>query len=138
MLFIIGIILVFGSVVGGYVLSQGQIAALGHPYEILVIRGAAFGAYVISNPMHVHKAVFAALPRVILGGRFRKPLYMDLLSLLYGLFDKARKSGVMAIEADVDEPEESPIFSKYPAILRDTALTDFITDYLRIVSAGNM
>ena len=138
MLFIIGIILVTGSVVGGYVLSHGQIAALWQPYEILIICGAAFGAYVISNPMHVHKAVFGALPRVIVGGRFRKPLYMDLLSLLYALFDKARKSGVMAIEGDVDEPESSPIFSKYPALLRDTPLIEFITDYLRIVSAGNM
>lgn len=138
MLFFIGIIIVIGSVLGGYVLSHGHIAALWQPYEIVIIGGAAFGAYVISNPWHVHKAVFAIMPRVIMGGKFHKPLYMDLLSLLYGLFDKARKSGVMAIEVDVDEPENSPIFSKYPAVLREKALTEFICDYLRIVSSGNM
>lgn len=138
MLFFIGILIVIGSVVGGFILSHGQIAALWQPFEVLIIGGAAFGAYVVSNPMHVHKAVFATFPRVILGSRFHKPLYMDLLSLLYALFDKARKSGVMSIEADVDEPENSPIFTKYPAVMRDTALTEFITDYLRIVSAGNM
>ncbi len=138
MLFVIGFIVVVGSVLGGYVLSHGHIAALWQPYEILIIGGAALGAYIISNPMHIHKAVFATLPKVILGGKFHKHLYMDLLSLLYGLFDKARKSGVMSIEGDVDEPENSPIFTKYPAVMREQPLLEFITDYLRIVSSGNM
>ena len=138
MLFVVGILVVIGSVLGGYVLSHGQIMALFQPFEVLIIGGAALGAHLIANPMHVHKAIFAAMPRVMMGGKFHKHLYMDLLSLLYGLFDKARKSGVMSIEGDVDDPQNSPIFSKYPAVLRETALTEFITDYLRIVSSGNM
>lgn len=63
---------------------------------------------------------------------------MDLLSLLYDIFDKSRKQGVMAIEEDIDNPEQSQIFSRYPAVMKSKHLTAFVTDYLRIISSGNM
>ncbi|OZG71532.1 flagellar motor stator protein MotA [Hahella sp. CCB-MM4] len=138
MLFIIGLVVVIASVFGGYVLSHGELLALWQPFEILIIGGAAFGAFLIANPPKVIKAVFSALPALFVGSRFNQMIFMDLLSLLYDLFDKARKSGVMSIEADVDDPENSEIFNRYPSISRMIGVRDFITDYLRIVSSGNM
>ena len=138
MLVILGAIVVAASVLGGYVLSKGQLAALWQPFELLIIGGAAFGAFLIANPFSTIKAVFASIPRMLLGGRFDKLFYMDLLSLLYDLFEKARRQGIMAIEQDIDEPENSDIFLAYPAVMRAQPVIEFITDYLRIVSAGNM
>ncbi len=138
MLFIIGIVVVVASVLGGYVLSHGELLALWQPFEILIIGGAAFGAFLIANSPKVIKAVFASIPTLFAGSRFNRAVFMDLLSLLYDLFDKSRRAGVMAIEADVDEPENSEIFQRYPAIMRMVTVRDFITDYLRIVSTGNM
>ena len=138
MALIIGSIIVLASVLGGYVLSHGEILALWQPFEVLIIGGAAFGAFVISNPTHTIKTVFTALPGLLVGSKFNKAMYMDLLSLLYDIFDKSRKQGVMSIEADVDDPEGSEIFMRYPAILKMPAVIEYITDYLRIISSGNM
>jgi len=138
MLFIIGIVVVLASVLGGYVLSHGELLALWQPFEILIIGGAAFGAFLIANSPKVIKSVFASIPTLFTGSRFSRAVFIDLLSLLYDLFDKSRRSGVMAIEADVDDPESSEIFQRYPAIMRLVSVRDFITDYLRIVSTGNM
>ncbi|MCP5161092.1 MAG: flagellar motor stator protein MotA [Hahellaceae bacterium] len=138
MTIIIGSIIVLASVLGGYVLSHGEMAALWQPFELLIIGGAALGGFITSNSVHTIKAVFASLPKLLMGDRFNKPLYMDLLSLLHDIFDKARRQGVMSIEADVDDPKGSDIFTKYPAVLKLVPLTDFITDYLRIISTGNM
>ncbi|WP_020407569.1 flagellar motor stator protein MotA [Hahella ganghwensis] len=138
MLFIIGTVLVIASVLGGYVLSHGELLALWQPFEIVIIGGAAFGAFLIANPPKVIKSVFASAPSLFVGSKFNQVVFMDLLSLLYDLFDKARKSGVMSIEADVDDPENSEIFNRYPTIMRMLGVRDFITDYLRIVSSGNM
>lgn len=138
MALILGSIIVLVCVLGGYVLSHGQLAALWQPFEVLIICGAAFGAFVISNPFHTVKTVFSSLPALLVGSKFNKAMYMDLLSLLYDIFDKSRKQGVMSIEADVDDPQGSEIFSRYPAILKMTPVVEFITDYLRIISSGNM
>ncbi len=138
MALIIGFIIVIASVLGGYVLSHGEIAALWQPFEILIIGGAAFGAFVVSNPWHTIKTVFTTLPSLLVGAKFNKAMYMDLLSLLYDIFDKSRKQGVMSIEGDVDDPHGSEIFTRYPAILKMPAVIEYITDYLRIISTGNM
>ncbi|MCK0104661.1 flagellar motor stator protein MotA [Marinobacter sp. S0848L] len=138
MLLIIGAVIVIASVLGGYTLHGGNLAVLWQPTEVLIIGGAAVGSFVIANPMHTVKEVFSGLLRLLTGSPFNKAYYMDLLSLLYEIFDKSRKQGVMAIEEDVDNPEESPIFTRYPAIMKSKHLLDFITDYLRIISSGNM
>ncbi len=135
---ILGIIIVLGCVAGGYVLSHGNLLALWQPYELLIIGGAAFGAFVIANPMKIVLRVMKSLPTIMKGPRYNKDAYMDLLSLLYDLFAKARKEGLMAIENDVEEPENSEIFKKYPRILKDHHAVEFITDYLRLMVGGNM
>lgn len=138
MLFIIGIVIVFGSVAGGFVLSHGNLLSLWQPFELIIIGGAAFGAFVITNPPHVIKASFAGIPSLLKGSKFSKKDYMDLLGLMYDLFAKTRKEGMMSIEADIDEPESSAIFGKYPKIQKDHHAMDFIADYLRIIVGGNM
>lgn len=72
------------------------------------------------------------------GTRFNKALYLDVLKMLYDILNKSRREGMMAIEADIEDPAASAIFSKYPAILKDEQMTAFVCDYLRILSSGNM
>ncbi len=135
---IIGIVIVLGSVFGGYVLSHGHLAALFQPFELLIIAGGATGAFVIANPPTVIKAVLKGLPALLGGNKYNKQTYLDLLSLMYGLFAKARKEGLMALEADIDEPEQSDIFNNYPKLKKNHHLIDFICDYLRLMVGGNM
>ncbi len=138
MFFIIGTVIVLGSVAGGYVLSHGHLAALWQPFELLIIGGAAFGAFVISNPSKVVAQVFKSVPALLSGSKYTKPLYMDLLSLLHDVFAKARKEGMMAIESDIEEPDKSEVFNRYPKIVKDHHIISFITDYLRLIVGGNM
>ena len=138
MKFIIGIVLVLGSVAGGFVLSHGHLMALWQPFELLIIGGAAFGAFVISNPGKVIKAAFGSIGQLLKGSKHTKKSYMELLALMYDLFTKARKEGLMALEGDIDEPHESALFQKYPAILKNHHALDFIADYMRLMVGGNM
>ena len=138
MLVIVGFLVVAGAVFGGFMLSGGHIIALYQPFELLIIGGAALGAFLVSNPASTVKQVFKKLPSLLDSHKFGKPMYMDLLSLLYDLFSKARREGMMAIEEDVENPNESAVFAKYPAVIMDQNLTHFIADYLRIVSSGNL
>jgi chemotaxis protein MotA len=138
MLFIIGIIVVFGSVGWGFVLSHGQLAALWQPFEVLIIMGAAIGAYLISNPFHLIIDSVKLMPQVILGSKVNKAMCLDVLSLLYDILNKSRREGMMAIETDVENPHSSAIFARYPSILFNDALARFIADYFRIISSGNL
>ncbi|MGB1092219.1 MAG: flagellar motor stator protein MotA [Oceanobacter sp.] len=138
MLFLIGFVTVFGSVLFGFVMSHGQLMALWQPFEILIIVGAAFGGFLLSNPWHVVKRCFGLIPRVILGDGNRKNQDLALLGLVYDLLNKARREGLMSIESEVDNPAASAIFSRYPQIQKDRELSEFIADYLRIIVVGNL
>ncbi|MFI8745606.1 flagellar motor stator protein MotA [Pseudomonas sp. NPDC077186] len=134
---IIGIIVVLGCVFGGFVLSGGQFMALVHPYEVLIIGGAALGGFLQANPGSMFMTVFKKSVSMF-GTRFTHTYYLEVLKLLYEVLNKSRREGMMAIEADVEDPNASPIFSKYPGVLKDARMTAFICDYLRIMSSGNM
>ena len=134
---IIGIIVVFASVLGGFVLSGGKIGALMHPFEVMIIGGAALGGFLQANPGSTIKIVFKKSLQMF-SSRFTQKYYLEVLGLLYEILNKSRREGMMAIEADLEDPSASPIFSKYPAILKDERMTAFICDYLRIMSSGNM
>lgn len=138
MLFIIGIIIVFGSVGWGFVLSHGQLAALWQPFEVMIIMGAAVGAYLISNPFHLIIESIKLMPQVVLGSKVNKAMCLDVLSLIYDILNKSRREGMMAIESDVENPHSSAIFARYPAILMNDTLARFIADYFRIISSGNL
>ncbi|CAE6947443.1 MULTISPECIES: flagellar motor stator protein MotA [Pseudomonas] len=134
---IIGIIVVFASVLGGFMLSGGHIMALVHPFEVLIIGGAALGAFLQANPGSTFMQVFKKSLKMF-SSRYKHSYYLDVLRLLYEILNKSRREGMMAIEADVEDPAASPIFSKYPAVLKDERMCAFICDYLRIMSSGNM
>ncbi|MCE1241848.1 flagellar motor stator protein MotA [Oryzomicrobium sp.] len=138
MFLIIGYVVVLGSVLGGFMLAGGHLGALVQPTELIIIAGAAGGAFFVANPPKSIKAVFKALPSAFKGSRYTKALYMDLLALLFELLAKVRKEGLMSIEADVENPEQSPIFTKYPSISGDHHAVEFLTDYLRMMVGGNL
>lgn len=138
MLVIVGYLVVVGSVLGGYALAGGHMGALFQPLELLIIGGAAVGSFVVSNNIKVLKAVFRSLPGLLKGSKYTKARYMELMALLYDLLQKARKEGLMAIESDVDAPQDSAIFQRYPAITADHEVVEFITDYLRMMVSGNL
>lgn len=138
MTWILGGVIVIASVLGGYVLSHGELAALWQPFELVIIGGAAFGAFLSSNPMKVVKGVFKRIPLLLKGSHYNKAAYLDVLALLYQLFNKWRREGLVGLEADVDDPANSPIFNAFPKIVNDKVVMEFITDYLRIISSGNM
>src|SRR5690606_36796345 len=133
----LGIFVVISSVLGGYVLSHGKIAAIIQPFEVLIIGGAALGAFLQANSGAVFIRVFKKSLQMF-GSRFDHAYYLDVLKLQYEILNKGRREGMMAIEADIEEPDASPIFSKYPALLKDRRLTEYVCDYLRLMSSGNM
>jgi len=135
---IIGLIVVIGCIFGGYVLSHGELAALYQPFELLIIGGGALGAFVIANPGNVVMQVIKGVPGLLKSSDYNKQIYMDLLTLMFKLFSKARKEGLMALETDIDEPHESEIFNQYPKIAKNHHAIDFVCDYLRLMVGGNM
>jgi chemotaxis protein MotA len=137
---IIGLVVVFVCVFGGYWLAGGNlmVVARAAPVEMLIIGGAALGAFIAANGPKVIKETFAGVLGLLKGPKYGKADYVELLKLLYEILMKIRKEGLMAIEAHVENPESSAIFQKYPKVLADHHLLDFITDCLRLMVGGNM
>ncbi len=138
MLQVLGSVVVVGCVLGGFVLEGGHILALWHPTEILIIVGAALGAFMTSNPPKVSKAAFAQALAIPKGPRYKRDDYVLLLKLIYDILMKVRKEGLLAIEADLEKPEESKLFQQYPVVLEDHHMVVFITDCLRLMVGGNL
>jgi len=138
MLQIVGSIVVLGCVVVGFLLGGGNLLLLWHPTEVLIICGSAFGAFLISNPLKVVKGAFAGAISLPRGPRYQREEYQTLLKLLHDVLQKIRKEGLLGIENDVERPLESALFKRYPSILADHHLMEFITDCLRLIAGGNM
>ncbi|MGF1546544.1 MAG: flagellar motor stator protein MotA [Thiotrichales bacterium] len=138
MFIIIGLLVGMGSVFGGYALAGGYLSALWQPLELLMIFGGGFGAFIMGNTLKAMKATGKTLPSAFGGSRYSKALYLELFALLYEVLTKIRKDGLMSIEGDVDAPKESALFQKYPKVMKDHHVMDFITDYLRLMVGGNM
>ena len=138
MLVIVGYLVVLGSVFGGYALMGGHFGVLFQPLEVLIIGGAAVGAFIAGNDSKTIRATVKELPRLLRSShKHDKALFMELLALLYVLLSKGRKDGMMALESDVDDPQNSAIFAPYPVILHDARVLEFLTDYLRLIVSGN-
>lgn len=138
MLVIIGYIIVIVAVLGGYGLHGGALGPLFQPFELMIIAGAAFGALVGGNNIKALRALLRAIPQAFKRSSFTKERYLDLLGLMYELLNRIRREGLMAIEADIEAPQESALFQKYPTLLADAHLMEFITDYLRLMVSGNL
>lgn len=135
---IIGTIVILGCVLAGFVMAGGQIVALMQPLEVLIICGAALGAMIISNPISVTVGVLKSAGTLFSPSKYSKGLYLELLALLHDIFNKIRREGLIAIENDIEDPHNSPIFSKYPMVSKDHHAVEFISDYLRIMVVGDM
>ena len=140
MLIIVGYILVIGCVFGGFIVAGGNIMAVVEPaaIEMLIIGGGAFGAFVAANTMKTVKAAMSGTIGLLKAPKFGRDDYIELFKLIYELLMKMRKDGLMAVESHVENPAESSIFQKYPKVLEDHHLLDFITDCLRLMIGGNM
>ena len=132
MLIIIGFIVVIGSVVGGYILSGGNLLVLIQPGEFIIILGAALGAFVASQTKYTMGLILKSFKRIFGDPASSKTYYLDTLALLYALFTKMHREGVISIESDVEKPESSSIFTKHPGISKNSATVNFIGDTLRV------
>ncbi|GAP37534.1 flagellar motor stator protein MotA [Piscinibacter sakaiensis] len=140
MFVLVGWVIALGCIFGVYIAHGGNIGVILHalPFELITIFGAAIGAFLANNQMKVVKAALSGLGRCFKGSKFSKARYMELLSLMYDILQKARKEGLMSIEKDVEDPHSSPLFQKYPTVGNDHHVTEFITDYLRMMVSGNL
>ena len=140
MFVIIGYLVAIGCIFGGYIIHGGNIGVVPHalPIELMVIGGGAIGAFVVNNQPKVLKSTMKLLPSAFKGSKYTKARYLDLMALLYDILQKARKDGLMSIEKDVETPQDSPIFQKYPKLAGDHHVVEFTTDYLRMMVSGNL
>lgn len=135
---ILGLAIVLASCAIGFLLSGGHLVALFQPYELLIIAGAAFGAMMIANPLSVTVGALKSIGGLIKSSPYNKELYLDLLALMYDLFNKMRREGMLAVESDIDDPAASPLFSKYESITKIHGSIEFIVDYLRVMMIGSI
>lgn len=136
MFFIVGIVVVVASVIGGYMANGGHLGVLWQPFEVLIIAGAAFGSFIISSPKSVIAGTAKSMGLLIKGSRHNKKTYLELLSLLYAIFKLAKTKGDLALESHVERPDESPLFGKFPNFSKDHHTRDFLCDYLRLLTLG--
>jgi len=133
---IIGILIVFGAVVGGFLMEKGPLLVLMQPSELIIIGGAGLGTLLAANPLHVLKKIISDLIRILKGPVFSKQRYLDSLKMMFALFNKARKDGMAGIETDIEEPTKSPLFTKYPAFMANHHIRDFVCDTMRMAITG--
>src|SRR6266404_8876984 len=138
MFVIIGIVVVFGAVIAGYLMEKGNLKVLMQPAELIIIGGAAIGTVLIANPLHILKAIAGGVAGAFGGSRFGKDKYLETMKMMYELFSRARKEGLMALETDSDAPDKSPVFSKYPKFLKDHHALDFVCDTIRMAARGGV
>jgi chemotaxis protein MotA len=133
---IIGIVVVFGCILAGYLMEHGNIRVLIQPAELLIIGGAAIGTVLVANPLHIIKKIAAGVGDVFRGSKFGKQTYIDALKMMYDLLNKARKDGLMSLEAEVEEPDKSAVFSKNVTFSNNHHIRDFVCDSLRMAITG--
>jgi chemotaxis protein MotA len=136
MLSIIGILIVFGAVVGGYMMEHGKLLVLAQPAELIIIFGAAVGTVITANPLSTIIRMVKAMLGVLAGSPYSKPFYTENIKMLFDLFSMARKAGTAKLEEDIDNPSKSDVFKKYPKFLKSHHALDFLCDTLRMAVSG--
>lgn len=136
MFVIVGAVIVLASVVGGYVAEGGNILVLIQPFEVMIIVGAAAGAFVISNRKPVLSATARAIPALLKGEKYDKAAFLELLTMLYSVFKLAKTKGALVLEQHVEKPFESSLFGAFPSFLHDEHAVTFLCDYLRLLTLG--
>jgi chemotaxis protein MotA len=137
MFFFIGSIVVLGGVLGGYSMHGGSLLALNQPSEILIIGGAAIGALLIATPLNVIMRIVKQVMGIMGGGMGKKD-YLDLLVMMYEVFNVARRDGLVGLENHIEHPEESDIFKRYPKFMKDHHAVAFFADTMRVIISGSV
>ncbi|WP_242139733.1 MULTISPECIES: flagellar motor stator protein MotA [unclassified Sphingomonas] len=134
----VGLVIILACVFGSFLMSGGKLEIIleALPHELMAIAGAAIGAFIVSNPMGVVKKAGAGLLRAFKGSRWKDQDYRDLLTMLFGLLVTFKKGGATAIEPHLDNPKESRLFNRFPRLLGDHHLIEFICDYLRMMTVN--
>src|ERR1700733_4095859 len=135
---LIGIVVVFGAIVAGYLMEKGNLLVLVQPAELIIIGGAALGTLLVANPVHIIKAMAAGVLGVLKPSPFGKARYLDTLKMMFEFLNKIRKEGLLSVENDVEKPNESEIFKRYPAFLKDHHVMEFVCDTLRMAITGGV
>ena len=135
---IIGIVIVIGAVIGGFLMEKGNLAVLVQPAELVIIGGAAAGTLLIGNPLPVVMKIFKGLLGVLKPSPYSKAYFLETLKMLNELFGYARKNGLVKLEGDVEDPDKSPVFSKYPKFLHNHHAVHFLCDTLRMSISGGI
>jgi chemotaxis protein MotA len=138
MISIIGILIVFGAIVAGYLMEHGNLLVLVQPAELVIIFGAAIGTLLVANPLSTLKKIVGGMTGVLTGGAYSKAVYAENLKMLFEIFNLARKSGMVKLEEHIDNPAKSAIFSKYPKFLRSHHTLYFVCDTLRMAVTGGV
>ena len=135
---IVGILVVLGAVIGGFLMEHGPIKVLIQPSEVVIILGAALGTLVAANPLHTLKGVIGGILQVLKGSKFNKKRYLDSLKMMYDLFNKIRREGPNSVENDIETPDKSKFFGAYPAFVKDHESRNFVCDTMRMVLMGGV
>lgn len=133
---IIGILVVFGAAIGGYLMEHGNLRVLLQPAELIIIGGAGAGTVLIANPLHILKKIALGIGGVFGGSKFSREHYLALLKTMYDLLNKARKNGIISLEEDIEKPDSSPILSTNTLLMGNHHLRDFLCDTMRSAVTG--
>ena len=136
MFIIIGILVVLGCVVGGYLMIDGPLAVLMQPAELIVIGGASIGALLAANPVKMLMLITKKLPAAIKDSPYNKESFSEVLRMQYDIFVNAKKGGLLSIEEDVNKPVDSTIFTKYPVFLANHHAVEFFCDAMKMLVNG--
>lgn len=135
---IIGIVLVFGAVLAGFLMEKGHLPVLVQPAELLIIGGASIGTLLVANPLHILKGIVSSLKGVLTGSKLDKQRYLNLLKMMFVFLNKVRKEGLLSVENDVEKPKESAIFKAFPEFVADHHALNFVCDTLRMAITGGV
>ncbi len=135
---IIGIVVVFGCILAGFLMEHGPLKVLMQPAEVIIIVGAALGTVLISNPIHTLKQMMGGLLGAFGSSKYGAQRYVDSLKMMFELLQKARKEGLVALETDIEDPEKSPLFSKYALFTKDHHAVAFVCDTMRMAVSGGV
>jgi chemotaxis protein MotA len=133
---IIGLLIVMGSVIGGYMMHHGQLMVLMQVNEFIIIGGAGLGSMIIANPVQLVKRVFSHSFALVKPNAFGEKAYAELLQVLYDVFQTARKDGLVGLETHIEEPETSELFGKYPLFHKNHHAVNFLADTMKVMLSG--
>jgi chemotaxis protein MotA len=134
---LIGLVVAFASLLGGYMALGGHLSVLWEPFEFIIIFGIALGTFIIANPMSTISDTGKGITQALTNSVPKRKDYLSLLGLLFALMRDLRTRPRNEVEAHIDDPENSDLFKHFPTVLKDKSLTHFVCDYVRLIIIGN-